>query len=108
MKKIVILIIAVLLTLGIVGFASAQDTCWVENFLDTDYTVCEVEGGIYIQTPTPTLAVGSIFGGPDPINNFLPGWHVGSIFGGPEPINNKPDGSIFGGTEPINNFLPGW
>jgi len=52
----------------------------------------------------PTPEVGSIFGGPDPINNKPDG----SIFGGAEPINNKPDGSIFGGPDPINNFLPDW
>jgi len=60
--------------------------------------------------------IGSIFGGPDPINNFLPDWYeVGSVFGGPDPSNNflpswdkEPVGSIFGGPDPINNNLPGW
>lgn len=97
-----VLIVIVIALTAIIG-VSAKDTCWIENFLSTDYTVCEVEGGIYILTPTPTATkkvksaisatpvapVGSIFGSPNPINNFLPDWfEVGSIFGGPDPINN--------------------
>lgn len=34
--------------------AWVKDTCWIENYLDIDFTVCEVSGGIYILTPTPT------------------------------------------------------
>ena len=103
MKKITILLIVLVLLLGVIVFASAKDLCRIENVEDVDYTVCEVEGGIYILTPTPSPTqkpirkptqepVGSIFGGPEPINNFMFGreW------------------SIFGGIEPINNFLPDW
>ena len=103
MKKITIAITVLLLLLGVIVLVSAQDLCWVENFEDIDYTVCEVEGGIYVLTPTPAPTqkpppksiqetVGSIFGGSEPINNFLPGWAW----------------SIFGGPEPINDFLPDW
>jgi len=103
MKKITILLIVLVLLLGVIVFASAKDLCRIENIEDVDYTVCEVEGGIYVLTPTPSPTpkpirkptqepVGSIFGGTEPINNFLPDWAW----------------SIFGGPEPINAFLPDW
>ena len=34
-----------------------RDVCWIENYLDIDFTVCEVPGGIYVLTPTPTPTV---------------------------------------------------
>jgi hypothetical protein len=59
-RKYVVLVIAAALLIIVLGLcvpnvgAYVKDVCWVENYLETDFTVCQVENGIYILTPTPT------------------------------------------------------
>jgi len=53
------LMILTLVLSMVVPFIMNGDVCWIENYLDVDWVVCEVEGGIYIQEPseTPVRAV---------------------------------------------------